>query len=78
MPQALMVICSYLITGGVMKGANINVCYLKQEGKQCYTGHVVFCLCQRAVWFLDVHNVHLCEESMLEYTLCYCATCNLC
>lgn len=33
--------------------------YLKQEGEQSYTRHIMFCLCQRAVWFLDVDYVQL-------------------
>lgn len=33
--------------------------YLKQEGKQSYTGHIVLCLSQRAVRLLDVNHVQL-------------------
>lgn len=32
----------------------ILMCYLKQEGKQGYTRHIMFCLCQRAVRLFDV------------------------
>lgn len=33
--------------------------YLKQEGEQSNTSHVMFCLCQRTVWFLNVDDVQL-------------------
>lgn len=33
--------------------------YLKQEGKQSYTRHIMFCLCQRAVRLLDVDYMQL-------------------
>lgn len=33
--------------------------YLKQEGEQSYTRHIMFCLCQRAVRFLDVDYMQL-------------------
>ncbi len=33
--------------------------YLKQEGQQSYTCHIMFCLCQRAVRLLDVDYMQL-------------------
>lgn len=33
--------------------------YLKQESKQSYTRHIMFCLCQRAVRLLDVDYMQL-------------------
>lgn len=33
--------------------------YLKQEGKQSYTRHVMFCFCQRTIRLFDVDYMQL-------------------
>lgn len=38
---------------------NVFLYYLKQECEQSYTCHIMFCLCQRTIWLLDVDYMHL-------------------
>lgn len=42
-----------------MKTKFLQMHYLKQKGKQSYTCHVMFCLCQRTIRLFDVNYMQL-------------------
>lgn len=42
------------------------ISYLKQEGEQSYTCHIMLGLCQRSVWLFDVDYVQLHSERRWE------------